>query len=192
MLAAGQRVYLHLRPVDARGLRDDLLACLLPGVYGVSLTRLRSLDQLRYLDSLLEDVEPRAEIAAGLTALGVWIDSAKSLTLAPDLARGSHRLTWLGLDAASLASELDVDAHAGALDHARATVVFAAAANGLPAVAGLAAAGHDAGAELVAARQFRGLGMRGQLTRSEKAALEFGRLYPAGVEPETAEDAPAH
>ena len=135
---AGHRVYLHTRGPQSPDLRDQLLATLRDGVYGVSLPGVVHADQLRFADSLLEDVEGRAGIEPGLTALGLWIENAAALGRVGALAAGSSRLTWLGVATAPLAMELAVDAPAPALlDHARAAVVFAARASGLPAVEGL-------------------------------------------------------
>ncbi len=180
LLDAGHRVYLHVHEVQTQRVRDDLLATLIEGVYGVSVPGVVSTDQLTYVDSLLEEVERRAGITEGLTALGVWIDSARGLVLASELAGGSHRLTWLGVDEGALAAEVGVDAHPESepLEYAWYTAVFAAQANDLPAING-AALDVDTESEVEAARLARQAGLRGMLTRYENAAPRFNEIFPA-------------
>lgn len=185
LLAAGHRLYLHLHEVQTQQVRDDLLACLSDGVYGVSVPGLISVAQLQYVDGLLEELERRAGITLGLTAIGAWIDSAKGLVLVNDLARGSHRLTWLGVDEAALAAEIGVDAQAAAqpLEYAWFASVFAAQANGLPAVNG-PLVDADTETELAAAQLARQAGLRGMVTRYENAAPRFNDLFPEAAPPE--------
>ena len=172
LVAAGRRVYLHTRGPQSPDLREHLLATLHPGVYGLSLPNATHIDQVRYVDSLLEDVEGRAGIELGLTALGLWIGSAAALAQAGEFARASHRLTWLGLASAQLAAELRLDQPAPALlDHARVRIVFAAQAAGIPAVEGLPT--HDA-----VAMELRALGLLGALTRHAKAVPALQAEFP--------------
>ena len=189
LIAANHRLYLQVHPVASQQVRSDLLACLLPGAYGVSLPGLLSATQLRYVDSMLEEVEARAGIPVGWTALGGWIASARALMDAPAIARASHRLTWLGVDGHALLTELGLQKGAEeALTYPRALVAFAAQAAGLPAVDGLeppsqrkAAARRRA--EGAAAQQARALGLRGKLTHDLKVAAAFDEIFPTAGEP---------
>ena len=183
LLTAGHRVYLHSRGPQSPDLRDQLLATLRPpagdsagdsGVYGISLPGVVHVDQLRFVDSLLEDVERRLQIEPGLTAIGLWIESAAALGRAGELAAASSRLTWLGIGATHLAAELRLDAPAPALlDHARARVVFAAQARNLAAVEGLPAAsiGPDDA-------HLRSLGLRGRMTRHVSEVRGVHEAFP--------------
>ena len=179
LLTAGHRVYLHVHEVQTQLVRDDLLACLVEGVYGVSLPGLVGLNQLKYMDSLLEEVERRAGIPEGLTAIGAWIDSARGLVAANEIASGSSRLTWVGVDEGSLAAEIGVDAdpESEPLEYAWYTVVFAARANELPAING-AALDVDTESEIETASLARQAGLRGMLTRYENAAPRFNEIFP--------------
>ena len=191
LLQAGHRLYLHTRGPQSPDLRDQLLATLRASVdgdnvsgssvYGVSLPSLVHVDQLRFVDSLLEDVEHRLEIEPGLTAIGLWIESAAALGRTGELASASSRLTWLGVGSTQLAMELGLDAPAPALlDHARARIVFAAQAAGLPAVEGLLP-GQAPDAEVEHAAKLRTIGLRGRLTRHPATVAAFNGLFPAGA-----------
>ncbi|PZC49288.1 MAG: citrate lyase subunit beta / citryl-CoA lyase [Chloroflexi bacterium] len=175
-IAAGHRIYLHTRGPQSPDLRDQLLATLpSTGVYGVSIPGVVHLDQLRFVDSLLEDIEQHAGIEPGLTAIGLWVESAAALGKAGELAAASSRLTWLGVATAHLAMELALDAPAATLlDHARARVVFAAQASGLPAIEGLPLppiAPNDA--------HLRSLGLRGRMTRHVSEVAGLHAAFPA-------------
>ncbi len=172
LVAAGRCLYLHTRGPQSPELREQLLATLRPGVYGLSLPDATHVDQVRYADSLLEDAEGRLGIEPGLTALGLWVGSAAALARAGEFARASHRLTWLGVASAQLAAELSLDAPSPALlDHARARLVFAAQAAGLPAVEGLPT--HAA-----VPAELRALGLRGALTRHAGAVPALHAAFP--------------
>ena len=172
LIGAGHRLYLHSRGPQAPDLREQLLATLVDGVYGLSVPGVVHADQLHFVDSLLEDIEGRVGIEPGLTAIGLWIENAAALAICTELAKASSRLTWLGVSTTHLAMELGLDAPAPLLlDHARLQVVLAAAAAGLPTLEGLhlAAARPDDG-------QMRALGLRGRLTRD---AAELPALHAA-------------
>lgn len=190
LIAAGHRVYLHVHEVQTQEVRDDLLACLIEGVYGVSVPGLIGVAQLKYVDSLLEEVERRAGIPEGLTAIGVWIDSAKGLVQVNEIAAASSRLTWIGVDEGALASEIGVDAdpESEPLEYAWYSVAFAAQAQGLPAING-AALDVDTESEIEAAKLARQAGLRGMLTRYENAAPRFNQIFPEAPDEPPAESA---
>lgn len=189
LIASQHRLYLHVHPVASQQVRRDLLACLLPGVYGVSLPGLLSVTQLRYVDSLLEEVEARAGIPVGLTALGGWIAGARALMEATAIARASHRLTWVGVDGHALQAELGLEEGVEeALTYPRTFIAFAAQAAGLPAVDGPEPPSQGNAAsrrrhEAEAARRARVLGLRGKLTRDLNVAAAFDEIFPATEEP---------
>ncbi len=193
LISAGHRLYLHVHEIQTQQVRDDLLACLVEGVYGVSVPGLISVNQLKYVDSFLEEAERNAGIPEGLTAIGVWIDSAKGLILANEIAGTSSRLTWIGVDEGTLASEIGVDAdpESEPLEYAWYTVVFAAQAHDLPAING-AVLDVDTESEVDAAKLARRAGLRGMLTRYENAAPRFNEIFPEPPSETDAESEHAH
>jgi len=187
LIGAGHRVYLHIRSPQSPDLRDQLLATLRPpaddaGVYGISVPGVIHADQLRFVDSLLEDIERRHDIEPGLTAIGLWIESAATLSRAGELAAASSRLTWLGVNATHLAMELGLDDPAPQLlDHARARTVFAAQSVGLPAIeALLPGPSATPDGERARAAESRRLGLRGGMTRHPSLIASLHDLFPKG------------
>ena len=191
LLQAGHRLYLHTRLRQNLNARADLLACYPsidpptdgdpppPTIYGLSLTGITSLDQLRYAASLMEDLEDHTGATPGLGAIGLWIDSARALHLAADLAGASSRLTWIGIDTHALAGELGIATAAGAtLDHARSAVVLAAQAHDLPAVEGPTPRDDAGGDETSDTERLRALGLRGHATWDPQTTAQFIAIFP--------------
>ena len=194
LIDAGQRVYLHIHSVQSGEARDDLVASLIPGVYGVSVSDVLTAQQLQYLDSTLEDLEARAEIRAGLTAIGAWVASARGVQALDALAAGSHRLTWVGLDEAALAADLGLDVEPDdddaeevhpTLAHARAQLTLAARANDLPSVLG--APPHEDGRRAAArAAAASAAGLCGGLTMDARLVENFKSAFPSAPDTGTA------
>ena len=112
------------------------------------------------------------------------------MVVANEIAAGSSRLTWIGVDEGSLAAEIGVDAdpESEPLEFAWYSAVFAAQANELPAING-AALDVDTESEIEAATLARQAGLRGMLTRYENAAPHFNEIFPEA--PAEADDAAA-
>jgi hypothetical protein len=197
LLQTGHRLYLHTHLRQNASARANLLACYPtieppadgdqppPTIYGLSLAGLTSLDQLRYAASLMEDLEAHTGATPGLGAIGLWIDSARALHIAGELAGASSRLTWIGIDARALATELGIPAGNGAtLDHARAAVVLAAQANDLPAVEGPAPRDDSGGYETSNAERLRALGLRGHATWDAQTTAPLTAIFPDAPPPD--------
>ena len=186
LLTAEQRTYICAPPVATRRTRDVLRATLRPDVYGVCVPELLSVDQLRYADGVIEELERAAEIRPGLTALALWVDSTRALALLDDLlgalADGSERATLVGLDAAAIGAELGVPADSPTLEQARAATVIATAARGLPAVVGSFSSDAVTDAEAVAAA--RNAGFRGVVTPDPKAVAGLLEAFPEPAQDE--------
>ncbi len=191
LLQDGHRLYLHTHLRQNPTAREDLLACFptvepptngehpQPTIYGLSLAGLSSLDHLHYASSLLEEIEERSGATPGLTAIGLWIDSARALHIVGGLAHTSSRLTWIGVDTPALAAELGIVPGASAtLDHARSAVALAAQSNALPAVEGPPPRDNPGNDEPAAAERLRALGLRGRATWQPQAASRPDAIFP--------------
>ena len=176
-LAGGETpLYLALPPIASGLARDYLLATLREGVYGVSVGDPTSIEQVRYAESLIEEAERRAELRLGLTAMAVWFSTARAISIAPEtlakLRSGAGRVTWVGFDAEVLAAALGIERASATLDAARALLVLAAAAEGLPLVERIAAG--DQGAADAA----RTAGVRGVATTEHDALARLRAEFP--------------
>lgn len=138
LIEVGRPLYVAIPPVDTGLARDLLLAALAPGVYGVVARPPSSIEQLRYVEGILEEAEERAEIRLGLTALAIGFGTPKALAIMPEaldaMQRSADRVTWIAWNAEMLARELCVEPASPTIALAASQVVLAAAANGVGAV----------------------------------------------------------
>ena len=176
-----ERLYLAPPTIGSGDARAYLMSTLQPGVYGVAARAPSSVEQLRYLESLLEDLEIRADIRPGLTAIAVGFDHPRALTFMSDALTGmresADRMTWIAFNHESLAATLGVPLESATVAQAGSQAVLTAAAFDLPVVSG-----STADAEAHAA-----LGFRGAAT-DDPADLERLRTVFDRPEPDATEE----
>ena len=154
-VALNAPVYLALPPIGSGRCRGYLRQTLQPGVSGVAVQTAASVDQLRYLESLLEDLELRAGIRPGLTAMAMGFHDSRAINIMSEalsaMRDSADRMTWIAYDDAEMAKSLGVPTGSPTVAAARAQVVLTAAAFDLPVVYG-----SPAEAEHAASLGFRG------------------------------------
>lgn len=179
-IAVGLPVYLVLPPIDSGLTRSYLQNALQPGVYGVAVQTAASVDQLRYLEGLLEDLEIRAGIRPGLTAMAVGFHDPRAINIMPDALTAMHdsadRMTWIAFDHAELAGMLGVESDSATVAVTSSQVIMNAAAFNLPVVYG-----SPPDAEYAASLGFRGC------ATDDPTELERLRAIFTRPEPETDE-----
>ena len=177
----GPPVYLVIPPLDSGLARKYLQRALQPGVYGVAVQTVASVDQLRYLEGVLEELEIRAEIRPGLTAMAVGFHDPRAINIMSDclsaMRDSSDRLTWIAYNHVELAESLGVQPDSPTVAMASSQVVMTAAAFELPVVYG-----SPPDAEYAASLGFRGC------ATGDPSELEALRATFARPEPETAAD----
>ncbi len=154
-LELGPPVYVIIPALDSGLSRKYLQHALRPGVYGVGVQRAASVDQLRYLEGVLEELEIRAGIRPGLTAIAVGFHDPQAINIMSDclsaMRDSSDRMTWIAYDHAEMAESLGVGPDSPTVAVASSNVVMTAAAFDLPVVYGL-----PPDAEYAASLGFRG------------------------------------
>ena len=154
-LELGPPVYVIIPALDSGLARRYLQHALRPGVYGVGVQRAASVDQLRYLEGVLEELEIRAGIRPGLTAMAVGFHDPRAINIMSDclsaMRDSADRLTWIAFDHAELAASLGVRPDSPTVAAAGSSVVMTAAAFDLPVVYG-----SPPDAEYAASLGFRG------------------------------------
>ena len=187
-LNLGPPIYLAIPPLDSGLAREYLQHTLQAGVYGVASRPPASIDQLRYLEGVLEDLEIRAGIRPGLTAMAVGFEHPRAMSIMSDalqaLRDSADRMTWIAFDDEELAQTLQVPIDSNTVAVARSQVVLTAAAFGLPVVYG----------DIDAAGEAATLGFRGCATIDvsdlERLRSIFSKPDPddAQTEPQNSED----
>ena len=180
-IALGPPVYLVIPPLDSGLARSYLQHALQPGVYGVAVQTVASVDQLRYLEGVLEELEIRAGIRPGLTAMAVGFHDPRAINIMSDclsaMRDSSDRMTWIAYDHAEMAESIGVQADSATVALASSQVVMTAAAFDLPVVYG-----SPPDAEYAASLGFRGC------ATADPSDLQALRATFARPEPETEAD----
>ena len=158
LLELGRPLYLAIPPLESGLARGYLQQTLQPGVYGVASRSPGSVDQLRYLEGVLEELELRNGIRPGLTAIAVGFEHPRAINIMPEalaaMRDASDRMTWIAFNHEELAQTLGVPPDSTTVSAAASQVVLTAAAFDLPVVYG-----SVPDAEVAA-----GLGLRGCAT----------------------------
>ena len=151
----GPPLYLVIPALDSGLTRTYLQSALQSGVYGVAVQTAASVDQLRYLEGILEEVEIREGIRPGLTAMAVGFHDPRAINIMSEalaaMRDSADRMTWIAYDEAQFAESLGVAPDSATVAVGGSNVVLTAAAFDLPVVFGL-----PSDAERAAALGFRG------------------------------------
>ena len=136
----GPPIYVVIPPLDSGLARKYLQSTLQPGVYGVAVQTAASVDQLRYLEGVLEELEIRADIRPGLTAMAVGFHDPRAINIMSDclsaMRDSADRMTWIAFDHVECAASLGVEPDSATVTWASSQVVATAAAFKLPVVYG--------------------------------------------------------
>ncbi|MBV8593707.1 MAG: CoA ester lyase [Caulobacteraceae bacterium] len=128
----GPQRYVRLNAVTTPWFADDLEAVVRPGLQGVCMTKVDSVDELREGIEALGGAEASAGIEAGSVRVVAAIESARGLLAAPQIAACDGRIVALIFGAEDYALDLGLGAHrveeAAELTYARSAIVVAAAA----------------------------------------------------------------
>jgi citrate lyase subunit beta/citryl-CoA lyase len=155
------------------GLADADLDAVMPHApYGIILPHARGGRDVQHLGAKLAVREAENALEDGVTKiLASAADLPEAIFELGSMARATRRLIGLLWDAAALAGSLGVTEESGVLDHARAQLIFAAAASGAPALIAETDANPEALA--LAARD----GFSGALVVDSVQAQHAARLF---------------
>lgn len=180
-LQIGPPVYLVSPTLDSGQTRSYLQHALQPGIYGVAVQTAASVDQLRYLEGVLEELEIRAGIRPGLTAMAVGFHDPRAIDIMSEclaaMRDSSDRMTWIAYDHVEMAESLGVQPDSPTVATASSNVIMTAAAYNLPVVYG-----SPPDAEYASSLGFRGC------ATAELNDLEGLRTTFTRPEPENDED----
>lgn len=143
----------------------DLEAVVRPGLEGLVLPKVETVDEVRRVDAVLSEREPKLKMARGFVRLLVAIESPRGLLNAPAIAACSPRMVGLIFGAEDFGRELGLptsrEGEARDLIYARSAIVVAAASAHVQAVDGVWVDLKDAEGLVGFARQSRRLGFSG-------------------------------
>ena len=157
--------FVRINAIGHARMKADLEAVVRPGLDGLVLPKVETADEVRQVESLLNEREPALKIARGAVQLLVAIESPRGLLNAPAIAACSPRVAGLMFGAEDYGREMGLptkrEGEAQDLIYARSALAVAAASAHAQAVDGVWVDLKDAAGLERFARQSRRLGFSG-------------------------------
>lgn len=154
--------YVRINAIGHERMVADLDAVMRPGLEGLVCPKVDTIDEVRTIDAILNEREPKHNMAKGSVRLLIAIESPKGLFNAPAIAAASSRIVGIIFGAEDFGREIGLPAvregEARDLIYARSAIVVAAAAAHVQAVDGVWVDLNDGAGLLGFAKQSRQLG----------------------------------
>ena len=157
--------YVRINAIGHERMVADLEAVVRPGLEGLVCPKVDTVEEVRTVDAILNEREPKQDLARGSVKLLIAIESPKGLLNAPAIAAASPRVVGLMFGAEDFGREIGLPAvregHARDLIYARSAVVVAAASAHVQAIDGVWVDLNDTLGLYGFAKQSRQLGFSG-------------------------------
>ena len=133
--------YVHINAIGHARMDADLEAVIQPGLEGLVCPKVDAPDEVRKIDAILNDREPKNKLEKKSVKLLIAIESPQGLLNAPAIAASSSRVAGLLFGAEDFGREIGLPAvrerEARDLIYARSSIVFAAASAHVQAIDGV-------------------------------------------------------
>ena len=106
--AKGQRIMVRINSLDTGLSRDELNEVVGPHLYGISAGKVESPWDVREYDRLMSQAETRAGMTAGTLKLIPWIENAKAVVRAFEIAAASPRVVGVAFGAEDFADDMEI------------------------------------------------------------------------------------
>lgn len=157
--------FVRINAIGHARMDADLDAVVRPGLEGLVLPKVETTDEVKRVDSILDEREPKLRMATGGVKLLIALESPRGLLNAPAIAASSPRVIGLMFGAEDFGRELGLptsrEGEARDMLYARSALVVAAASAHVQAVDGVWVDLKDAEGLVGFARQSRRLGYSG-------------------------------
>jgi citrate lyase beta subunit len=157
--------YVRINAIGHARMEADLEAVIVPGLEGLVCPKVDTPDEVRRVDGILNEREPKMKMAKDSVKLLIAIESPTGLLNAPAIAASSSRIAGLLFGAEDFGREIGLptvrEGEARDLIYARSSMVIAAASAHVQAIDGVWVDLNDSHGLLGFARQSRQLGFSG-------------------------------
>jgi citrate lyase subunit beta/citryl-CoA lyase len=157
--------YVRINAIGHARMDADLEAVVRPGLEGLVCPKVDTPDEVRRVDAILNDKEPKSNLEKGSVKLLIAIESPGGLLNAPAIAAASERIVGVIFGAEDFGREIGLPAvregEARDLIYARSAIVIAAAAAHVQPIDGVWVDLNDSDGLLGFAKQSRQLGFSG-------------------------------
>lgn len=133
---AGPLVIPRVNSIQTGLMNDDLASVVGPYIYGVSVGKVNSPNDVQQIAGILNSLEARAGIEQGLTKLIVWIESALAIVNAYNICVASQRVVAAAFGAEDLTNDMAIErtVKGSEITYARNAISIAAKAAGILAL----------------------------------------------------------
>ena len=157
--------YVRINAIGHARMDADLEAVVRPGLEGLVCPKVDTPDEVRKVDGILNEKEPKNQVEKGRVRLLIAIESPRGLLNAPAIAAASERIVGIIFGAEDFGREIGLPAvregEARDLIYARSAIVIAAAAAHVQPIDGVWVDLNDSAGLLGFAKQSRQLGFSG-------------------------------
>jgi citrate lyase subunit beta/citryl-CoA lyase len=157
--------YVRINAIGHPRMQADMEAVVRPGLEGLVCPKVDTVEEVRTMDAILNESEPRNKLADGVVKLLIAIESPKGLFNAPAIAAASPRVSGLLFGAEDFGREIGLptvrEGEARDLIYARSAMVVAAASAHVQAIDGVWVDLNDSAGLIGFATQSRRLGFTG-------------------------------
>ena len=135
--AVGPKIIPRVNSLETGLTEEDLATVVGPYVHGVSIGKIHSAEDIRYLSALITDIENKKNITSGQTRLILWIETAQAVVHCYAICRASPRIIGVAFGAEDFTHDMGieriVDESESELAYARHALCIAARAANIPA-----------------------------------------------------------
>ena len=173
LAATGPLVIPRVNPMDSGLLEDDLAAVVGPDIFGLSVGKMGSAEDVRRVSDIVAAHEKRAGLEEGRVRLVVWIETARAVVNAYEICAATPRTVAVAFGAEDFTNDMGIERTEGDAEIAypRSVVGVAAKAAGVPAL----------DTPYFSFRDPAGLRRNAELARSYGFSGKFA-IHPAQVE----------
>ncbi len=105
----GSLVIPRVNSLDTGLLEQDLAAIITPKIYGLSIGKVQTVQEIAEICGLIEPLEQKAGLAAGTLKLIPWIESAKAIVNAYEICSSSKRIIAVAFGAEDFTTDMGIE-----------------------------------------------------------------------------------
>ena len=105
----GSLVIPRVNSLDTGLLEQDLAAIITPKIYGLSIGKVQTVQEIAEICGLIEPLEQKAGLAAGRLKLIPWIESAKAIINAYEICSSSKRIIAVAFGAEDFTNDMGIE-----------------------------------------------------------------------------------
>lgn len=109
LAAGGVKVIPRVNSMDTGIMEEDLAALIGPHIYGVSVGKIYTADDIRKISGILSDLEQKAGLPDGQIRLVGWIETAMAVVHAYEISAASPRVVAVAFGAEDYTNDMEIE-----------------------------------------------------------------------------------